>query len=223
MSNHCQVPLGLTGVPDLDPADSFSKMGSIFWTHRELLLSWDHQVSGEIKQLLALDLSLVRGSMQSWSIPFWLEKTFCCWLQFSLGRQFSSGTLLLFLCDINSGFLVFVRLLRGSFLILPLDRGSFGTTFGWRLFDTHLSFVALRLLWHSVWETRCSWPGDVWMATSITLFVRALAERLLTEVLSCLRAFSSRRCSLLWSSLRSSNLLFNFSRLELMSAVAFSV
>lgn len=56
MSNHCQGPLGLPGVPDLDPAESFSIIGSISWTH---LLSWDQQVKGEIKQLLALDLYMV--------------------------------------------------------------------------------------------------------------------------------------------------------------------
>lgn len=225
MSNHCQGPLGLPGVPDLDPAESFSIIGSIFWTH---LLSWDQLVKGEIKQLLALDLSMVWCLMQcgqtlSRLITSLPVNIFCCLLLLFSGRQFSSVTMCLFLCDSSSGFLVCFWLLGGSFLFLTVGLGSLGRTFDWlwlRLFDTHVSLVASRLLWHSMSETRCSWTGDVWIATSITLVVTGLAECSMTKVLSSLRASSIKWCSLFWSSLRYSSLLLNFSRLELRSVVA---
>lgn len=222
MSNHCQRPPGLPGLP----ADS-----SIFWTHRELLLSWDHHVEGVIKHLLAVGLSVVWCWMAceptlSWLVTFWAENLFCGLLGFSPGLQFSSRTVCLFLSDSGSGVLVYVWLLAESFLFLTVGWGSLRRTFDrlWpRLLVTHLSFVASRLLWHRMRESRCSWSGDVWIATSITLLVRALAECWLTDVLSCLRASSSKWCSLFWSFLRSSSLLFNTCRLELRSAVASSL
>lgn len=224
MSNNCQRPAGFAGVPVLDSAESLSKTGSIPWRHRELLLSWDQQLRGVIKQPPALDLSLFGCFRQSiltlsWLVTILHRGTFCCLLELLSGRQFSSVCLLL--CDSTSS--VFLRFwpLGESFLLLWL--GSWGRIFDWlcpRLRDTHVSLVASRLLWCSMSENRV---GDVWMEISIILLVLGLAECSLTKVLSCWRVSSIKLCSLFWSSLRQSRLFFSFCRFEPNSAVASSL
>lgn len=221
MSNNCHRPAGFAGVPVLDSAESFSKTGSIPWRHRELVLSWDQQLRGVIKQPPALDLSLFGCFRQSILTLSWLVTilhwgTFCCLLELLSGRQFSSVCLLL--CDSTSGLFLRFWPLGESFLLLWL--GSWGQIFDWlcpRLRDTHVSLVVSRLLWCSTSENRV---GDVWMEISIILLVLGLAECSLTKVLSCWRVSSIKLCSLFWSSLRQSRLFFSFCRFEPNSAVA---
>lgn len=228
MSNNCQRPSGLSGVPVLDPAESFSKMGSIPERHTELLLSWDQQLRGVMKQPPALDLlSLFARFRQSGLRLPWMVTAFssaiCCLAQFVKGRQFSSAPVCLLLCDRTSG--LFLRLWPLTVnLLLPWMRlGSRGGTSAWwflRFCAELLSRASSSLLSGRRLENGCSSCGDVWMAVSITVSEVGLAECSLTKELSSFTASSTKFCSLFWSSLRHSRLFFMLCRFEPSSAVA---
>lgn len=228
MSNNCQRPSGFAGVPVLDSAESFSKMGSIPGRHTELLLSWDQQLRGLMKQPPAIDLLSLFGRFRqsglrlSWLGTVFSSDTFCCLSQFMRDWQFSSVTVCLLLCDSTSG--LFLRLwpLRVNFLFPMMWLGSWGGTSAWlcpRFCDTRVSCVSSSLLSGRMLENGCSSPGDVWMAMSITLSEVGLAECSLTKVLSSFRASSTKFRSLFWSSLRHSRLFFMLCRFEPSSAV----
>lgn len=229
MSNNCQRPSGFAGVPVLDSAESFSKMGSIPGKHTELLLSWDQQLRGVMKQPPTIDLLSLFGRFGqsvlglSWLVTVFSWDTFCCLSQFMRGWQFSSMTVCLLLCDITSG--LFLRLwpLRLNFLFPMMRLGSWGGTSVWmcsRLCGTHVSCVSSSLLSGRMLENGWFSPGDVWVAMSITISKVGLAECSLTKVLSSFRASSTMFCSFFWSSLTHSRQFFKLCRFEPSSAVA---
>lgn len=231
MSNSCQKPLGFTGLPVLDSAESFSKMGSIPAKHAELLLSWDQQLRGVMRHPAAKDLaSLFSGTRPSWLVTVFRPRrsqrgveTLCCLLQFTRGWLFSSVTAGLLLCESTSG--LFLRLLwplRVNFLFPIMQLGSWGRTSAWlcsSLFDTHVSCVPSSLLSCRMLEIGFSSPGDVWMALSVPLSGLGLSERSETKVLSSFRASSSMFRSLSCSSRRHSRLFFKLCWFEPSSAV----
>lgn len=237
MSNNCQKFPCFIGVPVVDSPDSFSKMGLIPARHAELLLSWDQQLRGVIKDPAAsldlvslfsvfrqsgLRLSWVVTAFRSWCLQKGGE-IFCLLLHVMNNWLFSSEMHLL-LCESTSCF--FLRLLwrlTVNFLFSITQLGSWGSTSPsvcWRFCDAHASCVPSSLLSSRMFESDCCSPGDVWMALSIILSELGLAECSDTRVLSSFRASSSMFRPLSCSSLRLSRLFFRLCKFEPCSAVA---
>ena len=226
------MPSGFTGVPVLDSAGSFSKMGSIPARHTELLLSWDQQLRGVMKQPEATDfLSLLTGSTQSgltalsWLVTAFRSRrsrrgidTFGCLSQFRRDWLFSSRTVCLLLCESTSGrFLRFLWPLTVNFPFSLTQLIPWGGTLPWlcsRFCVILVDCVSSSLLSCRMFENDCSSPGDVWMALSITLMGQGLTDCSETRVRSSLRASSSIFFSLSCSSLRDSRLPFKLCRFE---------